>query len=345
MKILYIAMKYDYGKMGRGYSFEHYNFYHSLVHMNNKKHEIIYFPFDEIMHKIGKEAMNALLLKKVSEIQPDLCFFFLFTDEITHATIQYITAHSGAITFNWFADDHWRFYTYSQYYAPDFHWVSTTYSQALPLYHRIGYNQVLATQWACNHFFYKPSSAKKKYPVSFVGQSHGDRKQIIQTLKNKGVDITCWGTGWPQGRLTQEAMLDCFSQSKINLNLTNVSTNKNFLRLFFKRNKPYIKPPREILNTFRTFFLSQDQIKGRNFEIPGTRSFLLTNSADNLEDYYIPNKEIVVFTTIPDLLEKINYYLNHDDERIAIAKAAYTRTLRDHTYEKRFNALFRRMKL
>ena len=29
MKILYIAMKYEYGRQELGYSFEHYNFYKS----------------------------------------------------------------------------------------------------------------------------------------------------------------------------------------------------------------------------------------------------------------------------------------------------------------------------
>ena len=45
MKILYIAMKYDYGDPQRGFSFEHYNFYDSLIKMNNGSNEIVYFSF------------------------------------------------------------------------------------------------------------------------------------------------------------------------------------------------------------------------------------------------------------------------------------------------------------
>ncbi|MDE1971514.1 MAG: glycosyltransferase family 1 protein, partial [Patescibacteria group bacterium] len=48
---------------------------------------------------------------------------------------------------------------------------------------------------------------------------------------------------------------------------------------------------------------------------------------------------------VPDLIEKARYYLTHESERARIARAGYERTLREHTYEKRFQELFRAMKL
>ena len=62
MRILYVAMKYDYGKPEQGYSFEHYNFYDSLHHMG---HKIIYFDFMTLMQKHGRKRMNDLLLETV----------------------------------------------------------------------------------------------------------------------------------------------------------------------------------------------------------------------------------------------------------------------------------------
>ncbi len=41
-----------------------------------------------------------------------------------------------------------------------------------------------------------------------------------------------------------------------------------------------------------------------------------------------------------DLIEKTRYYLNHEEEREAIAKRGYARTRNDHTMEKRFTDLF-----
>jgi spore maturation protein CgeB len=86
-----------------------------------------------------------------------------------------------------------------------------------------------------------------------------------------------------------------------------------------------------------------EQIKGRNFEIPGCGGFLLTGSADNLEEYYQDGREVVIFHDDDELIDKIHYYLAHDEERSAIAQAGYERTLREHTYVHRFREIFTTM--
>ncbi len=83
-----------------------------------------------------------------------------------------------------------------------------------------------------------------------------------------------------------------------------------------------------------------DQIKGRNFEVPGCRTFLLTNRIPGLSEYYVPGHEVGTFDGKDDLLAQVRRYLHDDDAREAIADAGYERTLRDHTYEKRFRQIF-----
>jgi len=64
-----------------------------------------------------------------------------------------------------------------------------------------------------------------------------------------------------------------------------------------------------------------------------------------MENYFIPDKEIVIYESTKDLINKIRYYLEHDDERKAIQKSGYERTLREHTYETRFREIFRQLGL
>jgi spore maturation protein CgeB len=45
------------------------------------------------------------------------------------------------------------------------------------------------------------------------------------------------------------------------------------------------------------------------------------------------------------MIEKIRFYLAHEDERRNIAEAGYARVLRDHTYERRLRDLFQKMGL
>lgn len=348
MKILYIGMKYDYGKPERGFSFEHYNFYDSLVRMNRGENKVIYFPFDEVMNRVGQEEMNRRLLATVEEERPELCFFFLFTEEIKKETIKKISEKSGAITFNWFADDHWRFDNFSRYWAPLFHWVATTDSRAVEKYYKIGYRNVIKTQWACNHFLYRPVATPKIYDLTFVGQPHSDRKKVVERIRAEGLKIECFGYGWPRGRISQEEMIRVFSASKINLNLNKaslfLSSPKAIAKIFLRRAGKFFLPlgPVAIWRNLKLAFSGlREQIKGRNFEIPGCGGFLLTGNADNLEDYYEDGKEIVIFRNTNDLIDKIRYYLEHEKEREEIAWAGYQRTLRDHTYEKRFNEIFK----
>jgi len=348
MKTLYVGMKYEYGRKELGYSFEHYNFYDSLIKM--KDHQVIYFPFDEIIMEKGRDKMNKELLETVQKEKPDLCFFFLFRDEIKKQTIKKIKENTNSKTFNWFADDHFRFCNFSKYYAPLFNWVSTTDSQAVKRYHKMGYKNVIKTQWACNHYLYKPFNLEKIYDVSFIGQPHSNRKKVVNQIKKAGINIKCWGQGWENGRVSQDEMIKIFSQSKINLNLTKSSGNINLKALasiFFKRelnNSLKSINPKYWFNNFQSILnKKREQIKGRNFEIPGSGGFLLTSDADNLIDYYKNGQEIVIYKNINDMIDKIKYYLSHNEEREVIAQAGYERTIKEHTYKQRFNNIFKEM--
>jgi spore maturation protein CgeB len=322
MKILYVAMKYDYGDKSRGLSFEHATFYDSLVNMG---HDLTYFDFMTLFQEQGFDEMNSLLWDQVLRERPELVFCVLFRDELNKDTIKRISTETETVTLNWFCDDHWRFDDFSRHWAPMFNWVTTTASSALPKYKALGYDNVIKTQWACNHFMYKPCAGPLEYDVTFVGQVYGNRRQVVSSLRQAGIDAHAWGFGWENGRLSQEEMIRLFSQSRINLNLTAASRQGVLSFLSWKR---------------RT-----EQIKGRNFEVPGCGGFLLSGRADNLEQYYELGAEIVCFDNTRDLVEKARYHLAHEEERARIAEAGYLRTLRDHTYEHRFNEIFARIGL
>lgn len=321
MHILYVASKHDYGNPARGLSFEHHNFYDTLVHMG---HDITYFDFMTECQQRGKAAMNARLCSLVKAERPALLFCVLYEDELDIDVMREISQHTDTVTYNWFCDDHWRFDNYSRHWAPAFNWVSTTAASALSKYQGIGYKNVIKTQWACNHFLYQPIGTQPDYDVTFIGQPHGNRRQIIAALRAAGVDVKTWGYGWDTGRLTQHEMIDVFSRSRINLNLSNASTTGvGGLKRFLPWNMR----------------LSQ-QIKGRNFEIPGCAGFLLTGMAENLDSYYTPDLEVSVFAGVNDLIRKVQFYLGHEAERQRVAQAGYARTIKEHTYEQRLNHIF-----
>ena len=351
MKILYLAFKYDYGRPEKGLSFEHYNFYDSFLKMNGGENKIIYFPVDEMIHQgLDSEKIKSNFLKIINEEKPNFLFFWAGGGIITKEIIGEISKRGEVVTLSWMPDDHWQFHKSSKQCPPHFNFIATTDSQAPAKYNKIGYKNIIKSQWACNHFLYKPLSLPKIYDVTFVGAAHSNRKKIVQKIKAAGVNIKCWGSGWPAGRVSQDEMIRIFSQSKVNLNFTKSSGVlwKELALIFLSRNfdrSIKLNSPKKWVNNLRAFFPSMRsrQVKGRIFEIPGCKGFLLTEYADNLEDYYQDEKDIVWFKNVKELIEKIEYYLNHEKEREAIAKAGYERTLEEHTYENRFNEIFKIM--
>jgi spore maturation protein CgeB len=76
---------------------------------------------------------------------------------------------------------------------------------------------------------------------------------------------------------------------------------------------------------------NKDSHNVRTLEIPGYGGFLLTQrSQEQAEDLYVEGKEIACFDSVDELKEKINYYLEHEDERLEIARAGYVRATAEH---------------
>lgn len=359
MKILYVALKHDYGEVERGLSFEHHNFYESLHFMG---HDILYFDFMGLLEKRSRDWMNRRLLEVVKSEEPDLMFSVLFKDEIDKNVIEKVSRDTGTTTVNWFCDDHWRFEDFSRFFAPSFNWVVTTAQSSVHKYEQIGYSNAIKSQWACNHNSYRQLDLAPKYDVTFIGQPHGNRRPLIEMLKRAGIDVRVWGRGWDSGRLSQEEMIEIFNQSRINLNLSNssVSSQKTTPQKKIRRISraldrfPLGRPLKRGLKKMRSAATQtpetleldaiayHDQIKGRSFEVPGCAGFMLSGMADDLENYYELDKEVVCFTDARELIDQVRYYLNAEDERLAIARAGYERTLNEHTYAHRFADIFTR---
>ena len=347
-KILFIAYKHEYGKPELGFSLEYYNFYNALVNMNQKSNNVIYFPLDEVAKDIGYERMNQKFLEIVRQEKPDICFFVLSSGFLEKETVKKITEFDKIITLNWFTDDHWKFDNFSKHWASLFNWAITTDFNAFLKYKKIGYKNIIKSQWGFNHFLYKHMDLSKIYDVSFVGQPHGNRKQIIKKLKNAGIKVKCFGKGWAEGRVSQQRMIEIFSQSKINLNFAKSSGRislNHIAKIFFGKRVDKtitIDSPKNWVDNIESLRLAikNKQIKGRNFEITGCGGFLLTEYVKGLEEYYKIGKEIACYKDVNELINKIKYFLKHSEERENIAMAGRKRVLDDHTYERRFNKIF-----
>ncbi len=70
----------------------------------------------------------------------------------------------------------------------------------------------------------------------------------------------------------------------------------------------------------------------RVLDIIGCGGFVISNYQPEFLDYFTPGEDIVLYDSISDLLDKIDYYLKHDDERETIAKNGYEKVKAFHSY-------------
>lgn len=77
----------------------------------------------------------------------------------------------------------------------------------------------------------------------------------------------------------------------------------------------------------------------RAFDIMGCGGFLLTNYQADMFELLEPDKDFVYYTDYNDLLKKVEYYLEHDEERKEIAHNAYEKVKKYHTYEQRLSMI------
>lgn len=73
----------------------------------------------------------------------------------------------------------------------------------------------------------------------------------------------------------------------------------------------------------------------RAFDIMGNGGFLMTNYQEELFEYFEPDKDFVCYSDYDELLEKVEYYLKHDEEREKIAQRGCIRVRNEHNFKQR----------
>jgi hypothetical protein len=73
----------------------------------------------------------------------------------------------------------------------------------------------------------------------------------------------------------------------------------------------------------------------RLFELPGNGVMQISDGGDYLNDFFEVGEEIIGYKNADDLIDKLRYYLGHDQERERIARNGYRRVMRDHRFRDR----------
>lgn len=73
----------------------------------------------------------------------------------------------------------------------------------------------------------------------------------------------------------------------------------------------------------------------RLFELPGNGVMQISDGGEYLSAFYKVGDKVIGYKDVDDLIDKVRYYLDHDDERRRIALNGYRRVMADHTFASR----------
>jgi len=295
-------------------SVRHYDWFDSFNHQKKD------------WHKANKSKMNDDLIDRVNKWNRqdgfDVIFTYLSREVVTPDTVKKISG-LGVPVVNMSLNDKEGFVgkvkegqamgvrDICRYF--DLCWTST--EDAIKKYCVEGAVPIYLPEGA-NPEIHKPYDIEKTIDVSFVGQCYGNRPEIIQKLKLQGINVEAYGYGWPNGPVSTEEMIHIYSRSKINLGFGGIAGSKDIYCL-----------------------------KGRDFEIPMSGGFYLTEYHPELENCYDLEKEIVTYTDFEDIVLKIRYFLSNPEKADDKRKKGFKRAQSEHTWEMRFEKIFKLMNL
>jgi spore maturation protein CgeB len=278
-------------------------------------------------HRLKQELLRLLgetIIARVRDFKPDLVFA-MAQSPVAPPLLKALKAEVPLVAY-WFVEE-FQVLTYWQELAPEVDVFFTL--QKEPFFTELKNRGVknfaclpLAADLEAYHPMELTPEEKRHFgsAVSFVGAGYYNRRQFFQGLTD--FDFKIWGSEWvlnsslgsciqnQAARVSEEDSNKIFNATRINLNLHSSPFHAG------------INPQGDYLNP-------------RVFDLAGCGAFQLVDWRSHLSEFFIPDKEVAVFTSLAECREKISFYLAHDDERRQMAAAARERVLKEHTYAKR----------
>tara|TARA_B110000438_G_C15721275_1_gene609951 strand:- start:25 stop:1134 length:1110 start_codon:yes stop_codon:yes gene_type:complete len=162
----------------------------------------------------------------------------------------------------------------------------------------------------------------KKHDIVFVGgfgKNFKNSTELIEKIVKK-FDFKLWGYG----------VENLSKESIIRQNLNGVLYGKEMYQTLMDS---------KIIFNRHADFAGSFANNMRLYQSTGVGSLLLTDKKRNLSNIFHENKELCTYSNVDDCLEKIEYYLDNEEDREKIAYAGQARCLDEHTWYNRMEEL------
>jgi spore maturation protein CgeB len=318
--VICAAAKYAYNDKSRGVSYEFDTVFRSL------KSVYADAAFIDVYQKNGCQALIDHIDSLPDKPRPRL-LYIPYRGILSPTMLNKIRKKAEVGIFH--LDDTWRqdivsaYDSYCDWFTtsdPKHHWRYTGKLTKKVQFLPFGFD-FTATKAANRPF------SERDINISFVGARNDYRSFVISTLAKKGIEVACYGSGWPNGSVTSSEFNDIIGRSKISLNLSNsVHWDLRYLT----------QNPLSILRNFKSG-KTIEQFKARHLEIAALGACQLSFYCLGIENILKIGDEVIIFPNI----DEIPYMLKSlSDEEAATIAARAEKAVVDYSYQKQFKSLF-----
>lgn len=241
---------------------------------------------------------------------------------------------NGIRTAVWLMDDPY-FSDITVKTAPLYDYVFTHEINTVPFYRAHGCSHVYYLPPAISRAVVFPRFVERQYrsDVCFIGQGFPNRiaffNKVIPGLK--GIRLFMAGYGWNQ--------LNDYPDIKQYVNLSGVLYDHNIRH--YVGAKIVINLHRSPDEKGNSTGIRASSINPRTFEIAGCGTMQLTDVREELSRFYTPGAEVATFSRPEELVDRVHYYLRHEEERRRLALQSLYKTVSSHTYGHRLEEMLR----
>ncbi|MEW9700299.1 DUF3880 domain-containing protein [Paenibacillus sp. SI8] len=282
-------------------------------------------------------ATAAEMLRLAGELRPHLVLVMnglhVFPED--HANHIDQVRNMGIKTAIWFADDPY-FTDHTASLAPHYDYVFTHELSCIAFYRELGCGQVHYLPLAVNTDVFKPMHVGPAYQsdICFIGNGFPNRIALFDRITPFLADKKVMLAGALWDRLNQYALL----QAGIKLHWVPIEESVK-----------YYNGAKIVINIHRLTFdeiynknsrnLPGFSINPRTYEISACGTLQITDHRHDLDQYYTPGQDIETFDTPDELVQKMQYYLTHEEDRMRIVTKGLRRSIKEHTFATRLSKL------
>lgn len=269
-----------------------------------------------------------------ASIRPDLVLSLNSVECLAVSQVDAIRG-MGIRTAAWFTDDPY-FIDVTKHIAPHYDYVFTLEEACVPVYRERGCPNVTHLPFGANTAYYSPKRTDARYEadICFIGSAFDNRAAFFDRIASylQGKKLVIAGYWWD--RMARYPML--------------ADQIRNGQWISPEETASYYNRAKIVINLHRAIDDETNQNVGgvparsvnpRSFEISACAAFQLSDIRHSLGAAFAPGEEIATYASPEELVEKAEYYLNHEEERQAVALRGYARTMREHTYPRRVRQL------